>query len=346
MKISRYIASGLMLAAGAAGVTVWAADFKPAVERPAVLSAKASKTLSLDIAQAGNRLVAVGERGHILFSDDSGKSWNQASVPVSVLLTGVYFSNEREGWAVGHDGVILHTTDSGQTWNLQRKSELSASDCDDGGEAEAAAADNCNKAAAPLLKVWFSDDQNGFAVGSYGYFLKTQDGGNSWEDYSAALANPDGLHLNSISAAADESVVFIAGESGQIFRSLDKGTTWQKLDSPFDGSFFGITQVTPSLTLVYGLQGKLYASGDKGNSWLSLATGVMSGLNMATTLENGDIVVAGNAGVVLRSPANSLEFIPEVRSDRQSISAIVAQPGGGFVTAGEGGLKSIPASGQ
>lgn len=346
MNISRSFISGLVLTASIAGVSAWAANFVPAVERPAMMSAKVSKSLLLDIAKVGSRLVAVGERGHILFSDDAGKTWAQANVPTSVLLTGVAFPNDREGWAVGHNGVVLYSSDSGANWTLQRKSEMSANDCDDGGVAQPSAADNCNKAAAPLLDVWFADNMNGYAVGSYGYFLKTEDGGSTWKDNSAFLDNPEGLHLNSISASPDESVVFIAGESGLLFRSQDKGQSWQSLKSPFDGSFFGVAQVTPSLTLVNGLQGKLYASGDKGESWIALPTGVTSGLNMATSAANGDIVVAGNAGVILRAPANQLEFVPEIQSDRQSISAIVALPDGSLVTVGEGGAKHIQAAGK
>ena len=39
---------------------------------------KASKSLLLDITGSGSRLVAVGEHGHILFSDDAGANWEQA----------------------------------------------------------------------------------------------------------------------------------------------------------------------------------------------------------------------------------------------------------------------------
>lgn len=89
------------------------------------------------------------------------------------------------------------------------------------------------------------------------------------------------------------------------------------------------------------MQGKLFASADKGNSWISIATGVTSGLNTATVTDLGEIVVAGNAGVILRSRGDALDFIPEIRSDRQSISALVALPDGNMVTAGEGGVKLI-----
>ena len=89
------------------------------LELPAEPSASALKHLILDIASAGDRLVAVGEYGNILYSDDQGISWRQAQVPVQVTLTAVHFPTANKGWAVGHDAVILHSEDTGETWRKQ-----------------------------------------------------------------------------------------------------------------------------------------------------------------------------------------------------------------------------------
>ena len=83
----------------------------PAVlERSALPSAKAERAVLLGLARAGQRLVAVGERGIVLLSDDNGQRWRQAQVPVSVSLTAVQFVDDRRGWAVGHLGVVLHSS--------------------------------------------------------------------------------------------------------------------------------------------------------------------------------------------------------------------------------------------
>ncbi|HIQ53146.1 MAG TPA: hypothetical protein EYH51_07785, partial [Pseudomonas pachastrellae] len=87
--------------------------------KPAIQSPLASHTLLIDAAVVGDRLVAVGSRGHIVYSDDQGKSWSQAEVPVRQLLTAVYFVDDKRGWAVGHDSLILNTTDGGATWAMQ-----------------------------------------------------------------------------------------------------------------------------------------------------------------------------------------------------------------------------------
>lgn len=297
-----------------------------AVDRPAIMSAKASRSLMTDIAYAGKRLVAVGERGHILYSDDAGNSWMQAKVPVSAMLTGLSFPNAQEGWAVGHNGVILYSSDAGTTWRLQRSDKSIADE----------------KAGFPLMDVWFADNVTGFAVGAYGYFLKTTDGGSSWIDVSEAIANPDGAHLNAVMGLPGTSTIIVAGERGILFRSLDRGVTWSSLASPFDGSFFGITSVSPNMLLVYGLQGRVFRSADQGDTWQQVPTGVTSGINDAVLLDSGHVIAVGNAGVILNARDSGLNFIPETRSDRQSIVAVQPLPNGGAVTVGEGGVKVLP----
>lgn len=325
MKLREIIGITLM---AVGGFTVSAAHAAPvsAVDRPAIVSAKAIRSLMSDIAYAGKRLVAVGERGHILYSDDAGKNWLQAKVPVSVMLTGLSFPNAQEGWAVGHNGVILYSSDAGASWQLQR-SDKSASD---------------EKAGFPLMDVWFADNVTGFAVGAYGYFLKTTDGGSTWVDISETVANPDGAHLNAVMGLPGTSTIMVAGERGILFRSMDHGATWSSLASPFDGSFFGITSVSPDMLLVYGLQGRIFRSADQGNTWQQVLTGVTSGINDAVLLGSGHVIAVGNAGVILNARDSGLNFIPETRNDRQSIVAVQPLPDGGAVTVGEGGVKVLP----
>ena len=109
------LGASLVLSQGVARAT----SFVDVLDQPARLSALAVRSPLLATARAGDRLVAVGQRGHILYSDDSGKNWLQASVPVSADLNAVSFPTPQQGWAVGSDGVVLHSSDAGQTWTRQ-----------------------------------------------------------------------------------------------------------------------------------------------------------------------------------------------------------------------------------
>src|SRR5262249_19097658 len=147
------------------------------------------------LARAGERVVAVGQRGHVMYSDDAGASWKQANVPVSSDLVAVTFPTPTHGWAVGHDGVILHSADAGATWTRQLKGQ---------------SPDN------PFLDVWFSDEKTGFVVGAFNLILQTTDGGASWQPWLDRTDNPKTLHLYAIREAAGQ--VYVAGEQGLLMR--------------------------------------------------------------------------------------------------------------------------------
>ena len=70
------LAAGAMLALA---LGMWADSAQAAAaDEYSTESAKASQSLLIGAAHAGKRLVVVGDRGHILFSDDQGSTWTQA----------------------------------------------------------------------------------------------------------------------------------------------------------------------------------------------------------------------------------------------------------------------------
>ncbi|QJI28761.1 hypothetical protein HKK55_08535 [Pseudomonas sp. ADAK18] len=289
----------------------------------AIESAKAAKSLMIDVVHAGKRLVAVGDRGHILYSDDQGATWTQAKVPTRQLLTAVFFVDDKQGWAVGHDAQILATADGGVTWTQQFQ-DL--------------------KREAPLLDVWFKDASNGFAVGAYGALIETTDGGKTWDDVSDRLDNEDQYHLNAIAYVKDAGL-FIVGEQGSMFRSGDEGQTWEKLEGPYEGSLFGVIGTAqPKTLLAYGLRGNLFRSTDFGSTWapveLNAARGALEfGLSGATLLDDGSLVVVGNGGSVVVSHDDGLTFSVFNRADRISLSAVTAAGNGNLILVGQGGVR-------
>jgi photosystem II stability/assembly factor-like uncharacterized protein len=301
---------------------------EPAI-RHAIESKKAASTLLLDITHAGKRLVAAGDRGHILYSDDGGSTWLQAKVPTRQLLTAVYFADDKHGWAVGHDALILATSDGGETWTRQYENR----------EGE-----------VPLLDVWFENPQHGFATGAYGVLLETTDGQN-WEDVADRLDNEDGTHLNAITAI-EGSGLFIVGEMGGMFRSSDMGETWERVESPYQGSFFGVVGGgEPGVVVAFGLRGNLFRSTDFGGSWQAIelldgADAVEAGLADGNLLPDGRIVVVGHGGTVLSSEDKGQSFKLFSRPDRRSLSGVVANPDGNLVLVGQSGVRVVSPSGE
>jgi photosystem II stability/assembly factor-like uncharacterized protein len=280
----------LALAGLALPATAAPQGFVDPLDLPAQHSALAQRALVNGVAQAGRRLLAVGQRGHILYSEDRGANWRQASVPLSADLTALTFSDARNGWAVGHDAVVLHTADGGLTWQRQYD-----------GRKDPQAGDK------PLLDIWMDAAGHGIAVGAFGLALRSEDGGRTWQHCEELLDNPQGLHLNAIRAV--NGALYIVGEQGLVLRRAASAERFDALPTNYKGSLFGITGGGRTL-LVFGLRGTAMTSEDGGRSWLHSITGTQSGLIAGMPLLDGGLLLVSQSGQVLRSGDDGASFTP------------------------------------
>jgi photosystem II stability/assembly factor-like uncharacterized protein len=272
------------------------------------IASKASQSLLMDIAKVLNgRLVTVGERGHILISDDNGEHWRQIQAPTDTLLTKLFFIDERIGWAVGHQQIILKTTNAGETWLVQNQSS------------------SLDQPA--IFDIWFGDSQNGIAVGAYGLFLTTDDGGESWvEVYQESLEDVEiGFpHFYSLAFEKKSKKLFMAAEMGLLAVSDDLGQTWSKLVSPYNGSFFHISALANGTMVAMGLRGHLFRSTDLGSSWQEVKTKTFSGLQqLLVSSKQNKLVIVGSNGTQLVSNDNAKTVRLVQRSDRVHLSGVV-----------------------
>ncbi len=338
------LAVPVALATGTAGAAAPAA-----LTQPALVTPKALHAAMLAVASAGARLVAAGERGTILYSDDAGKSWRQAAVPVSVSLTALQFVDGKNGWAVGHQGVVLHTGDGGATWRKQLDgikvaalvlADASAASGPDRdrlvAQAQQLVDDGPDK---PFLGLYFDSPRTGYVVGAYNLLLRTADGGATWQPWQGRLANPKGLHLYGMNGAA--GALYLAGEQGLLLRSTDNGHSFDALPTPYKGSYFGVLVTRGGALLAYGLRGNAFRSTDRGATWTQVATGVQASLSAGTVRADGAVVLVSQAGDVLTSGDDGLTFAIEAGTALPL--AAVAQAGdGALVVAGLRGLRRLP----
>lgn len=310
---------------------------------PAAIAPLAGHSLLLDLAWAGSRVFAVGERGHILHSGDAGRTWTQSRVPASANLTAVYFADGQHGWAVGHVAAILATSDGGESWRLAHLEPENAQ---------------------PLLDVVFADASRGVAVGAYGVVYVTADGGSVWSQVpfepaplpGAERAEPADemeidvdlgfeFHLNAI-ARGPAGRMYIGAEAGRLFRSDDDGASWRELPSPYDGSFHGVLPLDGDAVLAFGLRGNLFRSEDGGATWTQIPTGTTALLNGGARIDANTVVVVGMAGVVLVSRDGGRGFTLYQQDDRKAISSVVPSGDGELIVAGEGGVRRLPLPGS
>lgn len=269
--------------------------------RAAAITAVATSASMLSVTHAGQRLVAVGDHGVVLLSDDDGKSFRQAkSVPVSVTLTGVSFADQSNGWAVGQWGVILHTTDGGESWQLQRSDT---------------AVDQ------PLFSVYFKNKTDGVAVGLWSLVLETRDGGASW-NVKNLPAPPDGgkadRNLYKI-FANEKGDLFVAAEQGIVLRSTDGGDHWSYLKTGNKGSLWSGVALANGSLIVAGLRGAVYRSTDNGDTWVALDSGTKSSVVDLAGRGNNAVAV-GLDGTVLEINGDTVK--PSQRDDRLPLTAV------------------------
>jgi photosystem II stability/assembly factor-like uncharacterized protein len=316
-------------------------------------NARARQGLLLAVAKAGQRLVAVGERGSVLLSDDDGHSWRQArNVPVSVLLTDVDFPTPTQGWAVGHSGVVLHSSDAGETWQRQLDGQKAAQvifddarQRADAGQEGAVAdvrsagflvSDGPDK---PFLSVRFSDEQHGYVVGAYGIALTTADGGQSWQSLVGRIPNPRGKHLYQVQI--NHQQLLIAGEQGVLFRSIDGGNHFSEISTPYKGTFFGVLNLDGDTLLAYGLRGNAWRSPDNGANWQRVAPEQSVTLTAARRLHDGSLLLADESGRLLRSTDDGRSFVALKTQTQAGLSGVVESAEGALIIFGARGLSRI-----
>jgi len=317
------------------------------LDTPALTSTLAERSLVNGLTLAGQRVVAVGQRGHVLLSDDHGKSWQQAVVPASADLVAVSFPDAQHGWSVGHDGVVLASSDGGRSWVRQLdgrtlgdvliKHYTASGDAKWLAEAKRFAAQGAEN---PLLDVWFDDVNNGVVVGAFGLVLRTADGGKSWQPLMHTTDNPKALHLYAVRRAGGE--LYIAGEQGLLLK-LDRASgRFIAVAIPYQGTLFGVVG-TERAVLAFGLRGNVVRSTDGGRTWGTVPTGVQAGLTAGTLDERGRIVLASQTGHVLISADDGATFAP-LKTERPVPAAAVTRAGAGtLVLGGPRGVHTVAA---
>lgn len=306
----------LLLATAGMGLSLPAATqpVGDALSRPSVKLAKPARGVLLSVAQAGERIVAIGERGLIVLSDDQGQTWRQVSSPASVTLTMVRFADATHGAAVGHGGVVLVTRDGGQSWQQRldgrRAAELAlkaAATEREQADAQRLVDDGPDK---PLLDVLMWDARRMLVVGAYGLAFYSEDGGETWASWMRKLPNPNGFHWYVARRQGD--MVVLAGEQGVMARSTDGGQVFEALTSPYRGSWFAGEFAADGSLVLAGLRGNLWRSANAGHTWAQLPVPVPASLVGGAVTRDGAVAFVNQAGLVVQVRGTEVSMLNKV----------------------------------
>ncbi len=312
-----------------ATASVCAQDIAVSSQKPAIKSEKVAKSLLQDITRVGDRLVVVGERGHIATSDDNGKTWQQAEVPTRATINAVFFISPTEGWAVGHDALVLHTTDGGKTWVIQldglkftRKRmadkipalEAKLKEL----EANKQAAEDQLDGLAPPSEVEVASDTSDEADAEEADGAHDQvetmvsELDDKIADTEFALSDAKDALTNTVANPLmdvwfrDAHTGFAVGAFGEMITTGDGGATWiniaDRLNNP-DRNHLNAIVGQGDLMYVAGEAGHVYRSADGGASWTQLESpdpenGSFFAINIVS---DNEAFIAGLRGVMYRS---------------------------------------------
>jgi len=347
----RVLLMGLISAVAVETAAADRSTFTDPLETPSQRSPLAARSELMAVASVEDRLVAVGQRGHILLSADGGKRWEQLDSPVSSDLVAIHFSTPQIGWIVGHDGVVLHSADGGRSWTkrldgrqlnalmlakyepMLQRGEPKAQEIMKDVQAFAA-----EGPAKPLLDVWFANEREGFLVGAFNLIFHTGDGGQTWEPWFERTENPQRFHLNAV--RGDGEGVFIVGEQGLVLRLDRKQQRFVASPTPYRGSLFGLA-VQGDTVVVCGLRGNALRSTDGGRTWSFAVKGDGGTFTAASVLADGRFVMVDLGGRVLVSPNAEGAFTPLSLERRGRIFAVAGVGRRALALAGDGGVQVV-----
>lgn len=308
--------------------------------------------LLISITKEGNRLVAAGGHGVIVYSDDSGQTWRQASVPVSGTITAVAFATPDDAWAVGAQGIVLHTTDGGKSWTIQL----------DGAKADAlmvaasqqfVAQDPNNPKAVrvsrrahiltedgpdrPFLALLALSSQQAVVFGGDRMCDRTSDGGKTWSDCSLDIDDSISHNLYAVTTVGGK--IYLVGEAGAAFQSSDGAATFTPISSPAESTFFGILSSDSSDLLTFGVGGLVYKSSDQAKSWVQSDISTSSDLTSGTVLKSGKVVVISEAGEIFLSSNGGGSFKQLPLNVGMALFDLTQAPNGDVVFVGSDGVR-------
>ena len=301
--------TGFAQAAGAADASPAQTVAAPLQQLAAMRLPRPEEGMILGAVRAGRRVVAVGDRGLVLLSDDDGKTYRQAKdMPTRATLTAVWAIDASTLWAVGHWGMMLVSHDADETWAI-RRSDIARDQ--------------------PLLSVCFMDAKHGVAAGRFSLLLVTDDGA-TWREVK--LPAPTGgkkADLNLFQAFADKrGGLWIAAEQGAVYHSTDQGQSWSALSTGSKGTLWSGLAADDGSISVGGLQGKILRSIDQGITWVPAETGTRSSITSLVSLPGGKVLAVALDGVTLVSEDGGAHFAPRRAVDQRAFTAAVVDAGG------------------
>ena len=133
--------------------------------------------------------------------------------------------------------------------------------------------------------------------------------------------------------------VYMVGEKGLVLRLHEPSGRWVAVPTGYAGTLFGLV-VDGTRVITYGMRGSVFASDDAGKTWQPVTTPAKAGLVSSVRLLDGDILLADQAGNLVRSRDGGRSFSSHTEG-RTSAFALAQLPVGPVVAAGPRGIELL-----
>ena len=191
----------------------------------------------------GNRVIAAGDGGMILISEDAGETWSQLSSPTIRNFWNMQMITEEIGWMVGEGGTALKTANGGLNWIQQPMPFPSA----------------------PYWDVSFINTAFGYICSSSGIVLKTTNGGVSWIIQQAG----DTRSLYTI-FTLDTLRASAGGFAGKVVYTTDGGTSWLTASGGISAPEINKIKFINNVKGFLASSGGFYKTTNGGISWTNI----------------------------------------------------------------------------
>lgn len=251
----------------------------------------------------------VGSNGTFLETKDGGATWKAKSRTIAGNIRDVYFINENHGWILADkEGIfggdwyspsyISETFDGGETW---KKVTM------DGEGKE------------KLVKIFFSKDGFGYAVGEAGTFFAMQEDRNTWKKTSVPVRF---LLLNGSFSSQNNGL--IVGGGGTAIYTEDGGNSWnnaiftQKSNGKLNSVFF----INSKIGWTVGAAGKIFTTNNGGKLWREQNSPISNDLFDVFFLNSAEGWAIGDSGVMLHTTTAGNMWTPIQTSVKHKLERI------------------------
>jgi len=251
-----------------------------------------------DVKSLGNNtFLLLGYRSALARSEDGGQTWKRLNAPTKRNLTRLAFLDGKSGWGVGHEGIIFKTDNGGESWTEQKSGTKNS-----------------------LFDLAITGPQSVWSIGDQSSILHTTDGGQTWnvqkveissigvrEDMTLAISDPIFYSVSCV----DDNTCVVVGEFGQIRMTTDGGKTWGAghgallagksiyRDVMSMPTFLCVKARDAQHAVAVGTYGAIASTSD-GTTWTWNQSPVPVPLYDIRALPDGDYIIVGASGVVLR----------------------------------------------